>query len=112
MNFINNFIEKNSMIFDVDNKKNLTIKSMFKHEKIKKLKEKKLAFLLSENSIGFIFFYIYMLKKNYVILLLNSDISIDDYNQLKTNYNPSAEVLPRLLLKKFNLNIKNINKKK
>ncbi len=112
MNFINNFIEKNSMIFDVYNKKNLTIKSMFKHEKIKKLKEKKLAFLFSENSIGFIFFYIYMLKKNYVILLLNSDISIDDYNQLKTNYNPSAEVLPRLLLKKFNLNIKNINKTK
>jgi long-chain acyl-CoA synthetase len=106
MKFIENIFINNSKI--IDNKKSLSIKSMFKNEKLNVIKKKELAFLFSENSIGFIFFYIYLLKKNYTILLVNGE----NYNQLKQNYKPSIEVLPNSLIKKFNYEKKYIKKMK
>jgi acyl-CoA synthetase (AMP-forming)/AMP-acid ligase II len=108
MKFIENIFINNSKIIDIDNKKSLSIKSMFKNEKLNTIKKKELAFLLSENSIGFIFFYIYLLKKNYTILLVN----VENYKQLKKIYKPSIEVLPNFLIQKFNYEKKYIKKKK
>ena len=107
MKFIENIFINNSKIIDIDNKKSLSIKSMFKNEKLNTIKKKELAFLLSENSIGFIFFYIYLLKKNYTILLVN----VENYKQLKKIYKPSIEVLPNFLIQKFNYEKKYIKKK-
>ena len=62
MSFIDKIIKKNSPIFEIKSGLSLDIKKLLKGENLKPSK-KKLAILICDNSIGFIFFYIYLLKK-------------------------------------------------
>ena len=81
MEFVNKIIKENSSIFDVNSGLSLDLKKILHGENLKPSK-KKLAILISDNTIGFIFFYIYLLKKNFAVMLLEN-ITLDELIGIK-----------------------------
>ena len=111
MEFINKIIKENSSIFDVNSGLSLDLKKILHGENLKPSK-KKLAILISDNTIGFIFFYIYLLKKNFAVMLLGKNITLEELIGIKKKYHPSDVALPLKFLKKLNFQKDKIYKSK
>ena len=111
MSFIDKIIKKNSPIFEIKSGLSLDIKKLLKGENLKPSK-KKLAILICDNSIGFIFFYIYLLKKNFTIMLLGKNLVKEDIKMIIKKYQPSNIVLPIEMKKNLNFSETEVKKTK
>ena len=62
MKFIENIFINNSKIIDIDNKKSLSIKSMFKNEKLNTIKKKRIS-VLTFRKFNWFYFFLYLFIK-------------------------------------------------
>jgi len=69
----------------------------------KKVKKKTLIFLISQNSIAPILLYIYAIKNNCVIILIDIKTSMPNISNLLNIYEPSYIAAPNDWIKKFNI---------
>ena len=107
---LSNF-KKNIAIFD--NEKKIYYGDLVKDSKeLKKKFQKKnrnLCFLLSENSTAFIKIYISLIELNYVIVLIDFNISPKNLKKLINDYRPNFIIVPQkkklIIKKKYFLNI-------
>tara|TARA_B100000965_G_scaffold395207_1_gene408412 strand:+ start:840 stop:2261 length:1422 start_codon:yes stop_codon:yes gene_type:complete len=100
-----------SFIFDLqENRKvylrDLNVKSNDFEKKVPKYK--KSVILFSENSLDFIISYFCLIQNNFVVFLVNIDISNEDINRLISNFKPNYICYP----KRQNVIIKLIKQKK
>tara|TARA_Y100001970_G_C14259135_1_gene878178 strand:+ start:12602 stop:14020 length:1419 start_codon:yes stop_codon:yes gene_type:complete len=87
-----------SFIFDLQENRKIYLRDLNKKSidfEKKVPKYKKSVILFSENSIDFIISYFCLIQNNFVVFLVNADISNQDINRLISNFKPNYICLPK-----------------
>ena len=104
MTFLNHIYKFKSKLAISNGKEKYTYSSIEKKSKsyCKKINKRSLVFLIFDNDINSVLFYLGLLKNKCVIFPLNQNIKIENLNELIKNYQPNFIITSRK-----DLNIKN-----